>query len=96
MYPRTVLALSGNSPTRAIAIFDGSGNRLLVDNPGRLPLPDPPVADLQSTTSRETHGKQFFLTGIRRIDIDGRPLWIALAISGEGLRPFIPALYKEV
>ena len=91
-----VPTLLRESSTRAVAIFDSSGNRLLVDNPGRLPLPGPPVADVQSSTSRETHGKQFFLTGIRRIDIDGRPLWIALAISGEGLRPFVPALYKEV
>jgi two-component system OmpR family sensor kinase len=91
-----VPTLLRESSTRAVAIFDSSGNRLLVDNPGRLPLPDPPVADVQSSTSREAHGKQFVLTGIRRIDIDGRPLWIALAISGEGLRPFIPALYKEV
>ena len=91
----TVQLLSGTS-TRAVAIFDGSGNQLLVDNPGRLPLPGAPLADLQSTTSREIHGKQFFLTGIRRVDIHGRPLWIGLAISGQGWRPFLPALYREV
>jgi two-component system OmpR family sensor kinase len=84
------------STTRAFVIFDDSGNRLEVVNPGNVPLPDAPLADVQSTTSREMHGKQFFLTGVRRVELGGRPGWIGLAASGEGLRPFVPALFKEV
>jgi signal transduction histidine kinase len=85
-----------NSPTRAVVIYDGSGNRLLSINPGRLPLPEAPLADIQSTTSRELNGKQFFLTGLRKVAIRGQPRWLGLSISGEGLRPFVPVLVKEV
>ena len=66
------------------------GNRLLVDNPGRLPRPAAPLPNMQSTTSREIHGEQFFLTGIRRVDVYGRPLWIGMGISDQGRRPFLP------
>ena len=90
------LALQPGSPTRAVVVFDGSGNRLLVDNPGRLPLPEAPLPELQSTTTREIHGLQFYLTGIRRADFHGRSLWIGVGISGQGLSPFLPALYREV
>ena len=95
VHPNDAELLNGSS-TRAFVIFDGSGNRLKVVNTAHVPLPDAPLADIQSTTSRELHGKQFFLTGVRRVEMGGRPGWIGLAISGEGLRPFIPALYKEV
>jgi signal transduction histidine kinase len=87
--------LSGSS-VRAFVIFAGEGDRLQIVNPGNVPLPEAPLPDVQSITARELHGKQFFLTGIRKVDIAGRTGWIGLAISGEGLRPFIPALYKEV
>ncbi len=95
VHPNNGDLLTGSS-TRAFVIFDDSGNRLQVVNPGRVPLPDVPLADLRSTTSRELHGKHFFLTGVRRVEIEGQPRWIGLAISGEGVRPFFPALYKEV
>jgi two-component system OmpR family sensor kinase len=87
--------LTGSS-TRAVVIFDGSGRRLQVLNPGNIPLPVAPQADVQSTTSRAIHDGQIVLTGIRRVELQGRPLWIGLAISGVGLRPLLPALYKEV
>ena len=90
------LKLQPGSPTRAVVVFDGNGNRLLADNPGRLPLPEAPLPDLQSTTAREIHGDQFYLTGVRRADIHGRLLWIGVGIAGQGLRPFLPALYREV
>jgi len=93
--PRDPTALLG-STTRAFVLFDGNGNRRQVINPGNLPLPEAPLADVQSTTSREVHGRQFFLNGLRRVELDGRPGWIGLAASGEGMRPFIPALLKEV
>ena len=93
--PKDVKALLG-STTRAFVLFDSNGNRLQVVNPGNLPLPEAPLADVQSTTLREIHGKQFFLMGLRRVEFDGRPGWIGLAASGEGMRPFIPALFKEV
>ena len=93
--PKDSKALLG-STTRAFVIFDGNGNRLQVINPGNVPLPEAPLADVQSTTSREIHGKQFFLMGLRQVDLDGRPGWIGLAASGEGMRPFVPALLKEV
>ncbi len=95
VHPNDSELLTGSS-TRAFVIFDDRGNRLQEINPGHVPLPDSPLADVRSTTSRELHGKQFFLTGVRRVEIGGRPGWIGLAISGQGLRPFIPALYQEV
>lgn len=88
--------LLAGSSTRALAVFDGSGQTLLMDNPAHVPLPEAPLADTQSTTSREVRGKQFYLTGIRRTEIHGQPVFIGLAISGQGLRPFLPALYREV
>ncbi len=84
------------STTRAFVLFDDRGARLEVFNPGNVPLPDAPLADVQSTTSREIHGDRFFLTGVRRVDLGGRAGWIGLAASGTGLRPFVPALFKEV
>jgi signal transduction histidine kinase len=85
-----------HSPTRGLVLYDSSGNRLFSINPGRLPLPEAPLPDVQSSTSRELRGKQFFLTGIRKVDVNGQSRWLGLAISGEGLRPFVPALVKEV
>lgn len=88
--------LSGGSPALAVAIYDQRGSPLLISNPAHWPLPRAPLGDLQSATTREMHGSLFFLSGIRRADIDGRPVGISIAISGRGLRPFLPALYKEV
>jgi signal transduction histidine kinase len=88
--------LLAGSPTLAMAVFDGGGQILLMDNPAHVPLPEAPLADTQSNTSREVHGKQFYLSGIRRAEINGQPVFIGLAISGQGLRPFFPALYREV
>ncbi len=93
---RADAAWLSHSPTRALVLYDGSGDRMFVINPGRVPLPEAPLPDVRSTTSRELHGKQFFLTGIRKIDIKGQSRWLGLSISGEGLRPFVPALVKEV
>jgi signal transduction histidine kinase len=82
--------------TRAFAVFDESGTLVLAENKGSLPLPDEPIRDLQSLTTRERHGERYFISGIRRFEIDGRPYSIAMAISDQGLRPLIPALIKEV
>lgn len=84
------------SPALAIAIYDEHGNPVLISNPAHWPLPRAPLGDLQSITSRETHGSLFFLSGTRRVEIGGRPVGISVAISGRGLRPYLPALYKEV
>jgi len=66
VHPNDADLLTGSS-TRAFVIFDDRGNRLQEINPGHVTLPDSPLADVRSTTSRELHGKQFFLTGVRRV-----------------------------
>ena len=84
------------SATRAVAVFGENGAQLLLSNPGHLLLPEPPLADARSLTARETHGELFYLTGIRQVDVGGRRFWVAVAVSGKGFRPFVPALLKEV
>ncbi|MCK9193321.1 MAG: HAMP domain-containing histidine kinase [Nevskia sp.] len=84
------------SPLRAAAVFSAEGALLLSDNPGQLPLPAAPLAERHLETAREMIGRHFLVSGTRRIVVNGRPLWLALAISGQGLRPFLPALYQEV
>ena len=84
------------SPALAIAILDEWGKPLLVANPAHWPLPRAPLGDLRSATTREVHGNLFFVSGTRRVDIHGRTVRISVALSGSGLRPFLPALYKEV
>ncbi len=88
------LALS--SATRAVAVFGENGAQLLLSNPAHLPLPETPLSDARTLTASETRGDLFFLTGVRQADVGSRRLWIAVAISGKGFRPFIPALLKEV
>ncbi len=95
------VALMPNDPalgsaTRAVAVFGENGAQLLLSNPGHLLLPEPPLGDARSLTARETHGELFYLTGVRQVDVGGRRLWIAVAVSGKGFRPFVPALLKEV
>ena len=94
--PLTPANLLAGSSTRAITVFDANGDRLLLFNPGHVPLPDAPMADVESSTSREMRDGQFFLSGLRRVESNGRPLWIGVAIFGEGWRPLLPALYKEI
>ncbi len=95
------MALPPNDPalgsaTCAVAAFGENGTQLLLSNPGHLPLPEPPLGDARSLTAREAHGPLFYLTGLRQADVGGRRLWIAIALSGRGFRPFVPALLKEV
>lgn len=84
------------SSSRAVAVFDERGSLLLTENRGKLPLPEAPLTDLHSYTAREARDGHFFISGIRRVEVDGHPLWIALAISGHGFRPLLPALFREV
>jgi len=85
-----------DSSTRAVAVFDEHGDLVLGENTGHLPLPEAPAADLHSQTAREVRDEHFFISGVRRVEVDGRALWVALAITGQGWRPFVPALIKEV
>lgn len=82
--------------TRAFAVFDDHRKLVLTENQGHLPLPDEPIRDLQSLTTRERQGEGYFISGIRRFEVDGHPYWVAMAISDQGLRPLVPALVKEV
>ncbi len=85
-----------DAAARAVSVFDERGALVLSENPGHMPLPEAPHADLHALTAHEQREGQYFISGIRRIEIDGDPLWVVLAISGRGLQPLLPALYKEV
>ena len=86
---------AGHSP-RAVEVFDAQGRLLLRENPGHLPLPETALADLHSQSAREQRGEQFIISGVRRIECEGRTLWVVLAITGRGFAPMVPALVKEV
>lgn len=81
---------------RAFAAYDADGRLLRSENRAGLSLPVPPPRELQSMTAREQRGDAYFISGIRRVEVDGRRYWIALAILDRGLAPMIPALVDEV
>lgn len=88
---------AATAASRAIAVFDASGTRVLADNPGSLPLPERiDVAALAAETRRELHGERFVVTGTRRVQVEGTTGWIAVAIAGNGFAPLLPALGYEL
>ena len=90
-------AIQKSGSTLAVAVFDSSGHRVFEDNPGHLPLPSRiTVPDLQAETAQEQRGDSFFVNGVRRGEIDGKHYWIAVAISGTGFAPLLPALGYEL
>ncbi len=82
---------------KAIVVYDRNSQQIYFDNPGNLPLGEAGFSlDLHEETSREERGDQFFVSGMRRHVVDGEPVWIGIAMSGRGFRPFLPAMLREL
>jgi len=82
---------------RAFLVHDASGNIVARRDDGTLRVADePPAVFVVIRTQREQHGERFLLSGSRRITLAGQPLWISLAISGQGFRPYVPILVDEI
>ncbi len=82
---------------RAFLVHDRSGQVVARFDDGDLRVADePPMSFLVIRTQRESWGDRFLLSGTRRVNISDQPLWITVAISGEGFRPFIPVIYNEI
>nr|WP_172330692.1 HAMP domain-containing sensor histidine kinase [Mangrovicoccus sp. HB161399] len=95
--PRAVPEPFAGGTTRAFLIHDSVGNIVLRHDDGTLRVADePPASFVVIRTQREQHGARFLLSGTRRIALAGQPLWIGLAISGEGFRPFVPVIADEI
>lgn len=82
---------------KATVVYDRNSRQIYLDNPGNLPLGEAGFSlDLHEETSREERGDRFFVSGMRRHVVDGEPVWIGIAVSGRGLRPFVPAMLREL
>jgi two-component system OmpR family sensor kinase len=88
--------LSGNTK-RAFVIHDHRGRVVGRYNDGDLRVADtPPSSFVKIRTQRETLNDQFLLSGTRRVTVDGHPLWVSVAILGQGFDPFIPVIFNEI
>jgi two-component system OmpR family sensor kinase len=82
---------------KAMVVYDRNSQQIYLDNPGNLPLGEAGFSlDLHEETSREERGDQFYVSGMRRHVVDGEPVWIGIAVSGRGFRPFLPAMLREL
>jgi two-component system OmpR family sensor kinase len=82
---------------KAMVVYDRNSQQIYFDNPGNLPLGEAGFSlDLHEETSREERGDQFYVSGMRRHVVDGEPVWIGIAVSGRGFRPFLPAMLREL
>lgn len=78
-------------------VYGADGAPILAGTSGRLPLPAAPLTSLRSLTQREDlGGSRFRLIGIRQVGRGDQPYWIVLSLTGQGLRPFLPAIFKEL
>lgn len=88
--------LSGNTQ-RAFVIHDNRGRVVGRFNDGDLRVADsPPSSFIKIRTQRETLQDHFLLSGTRRVSMDGHPLWVSVAIVGQGFEPFIPIIFSEI
>lgn len=88
--------LAGNTQ-RAFVIHDHRGQVVGRYNDGNLRVADsPPSSFVKIRTQRETRNDHFLLSGTRRVTMDGHPLWVSVAISGQGFAPFIPIIFTEI
>lgn len=82
---------------RSFIIHERGGRVVARYNDGDLLMEDvAPRSFLVIRTQRETWGDRFLITGTRRMDVEGRTLWITVAIAGSGWRPFIPVILDEI
>ncbi|RAR61434.1 signal transduction histidine kinase [Onishia taeanensis] len=88
--------LAGNTQ-RAFVIHDHRGRVVGRFNDGDLRVADsPPSSFIKIRTQRETLYDHFLLSGTRRVTMNGHPLWVSVAISGQGFEPFIPIIFTEI
>lgn len=79
------------------SVYDSSGALVLSSGAPSPPLPAAPAATLRSLSQREDLGNDAFrLFGIRYVEKNGQPRWIVMSLSGQGFRPFLPAVLKEL
>lgn len=82
---------------KATVVYNRNGQQIYFDNPDNLPLSEAGFSlDLHEETSREERGGQFYVSGMRRHVVNGEPVWIGIAVSGLGVRPFLPAMLREL
>lgn len=82
---------------KAMVVYDRNSQQRYLYNPGNLPLGEAGFSlDLHEETSREEQGGQFYVSGMRRHVVNGEPVWIGIAVSGRGTRPFLPAMLREL
>ncbi len=86
----------GDTAKLAFAITDRRGQTVAVSRLWEPRTPAPPITTLISETRRDDHAGGFVLHGVRRVAVDGQPLWIAMEVSGEGLQPFLPVIFDEL
>lgn len=92
------LGVSSDALTVAYAVYGAGGEIVEIHNPEGLPLTTTsPVSSVRTQTQREDIGEgRFRLSGIRQIIHEDRRYWIAVLAVGHGLRPFAPAVLKEL
>lgn len=82
---------------RAFLIHERSGGVFArFDDSGVKVADQAPMSFLASRTERENWGPRFLLSGTRRVTVADEPLWITVAISGQGFQPFIPVIFNEI
>lgn len=82
---------------RAFIVHDRAGHVVTQHDDGDLVVAGAaPASFLVINTQRESWGDRFLLSGTRQATVEGQPLWITVAISGQGVRPFIPVVVKEI
>lgn len=90
-------AAFGADQPRGFAIHDAAGTVAAAANPRLLEgagLPEPGVRD--RLVRRDDGAGGFVVVGTKRVDVEGRPAWIGVAIRGEGIAPFLPVMAREV
>ncbi|ESQ81898.1 sensor histidine kinase [Asticcacaulis benevestitus] len=81
----------------AFVVFDHFGQVIATDNPFQLPLPTTLASsDLQSSTSRFVSGDRYQLSATRVAAQNGRRVWVALTIQGQGKPPFTINVINEI
>ncbi|ENQ6478308.1 ATP-binding protein [Klebsiella pneumoniae] len=97
----TIQALQSNvmapGTRRSFIVHERSGRVIARYDDGPLVMEDtPPLSFLVLRTQRKSWDERFLLTGTRRVEVDGRTLWITVAIAGSGFRLFIPVIFNEI
>ena len=80
-----------------LVVYDRDGGEVARADPAGLASPaTAPIATLLNETMRKEQHGRFILAGTRQIAVGGEQLWVRVAIEGNGLRPFLPAIKREL